>query len=124
MSVPIVEGDPTLKEVLSVVNVCKQTLGELCDQMKGVKEELGLVRHELQKTNERITEAEGRISQIEDDLYPVKKGVKIMKEQMSKFEEKLDEMENRNRRDNVRLVGLPEKCEGTKCICGISRQKI
>ena len=108
-----VDGDPSLKDVFSVVNVCKQTLGELCNQMKGVKEELCLVRQELQKTNERITGAEGRISQIEDDLYPVKQEVETMKEQKSKFEEKLDEMENRNRRDNVRLVGLPEKCEGT-----------
>ena len=111
--IPTVEGDPTLKDVFAVVNICKQTLGELCDQMKGVKVELSLVRQELQKTNERITEAEGRISQIEDDLYPVKQVVKTMEEQMSKFEEKLDEMENRNRRDNVRLVGLPEKSEGT-----------
>ena len=78
---PTVEGDPSLKDVFLVVNVCKQTLGELCNQMKGVKEELGLVRQELQKTNERITEAEGRISQIEDDLYPVKQEVKTMKEQ-------------------------------------------
>lgn len=100
---------PTLNDVLLAVNVCKQSLGELCKQMKGIKEELSLVQHNLQKTAERITVVEGRISQIEDDLYPVKQEVKFLKDQMGKFVGKLDEMENRLRRDNVRLVRLPEK---------------
>lgn len=109
---PPAEGEPTLKDVLLVVNTCKHSLGDLCDQMRGIKEELSLVRHELQKTVERITAAEGRISQIEDDLHPMKQEVKVLKDQMSKVAEKMDEMENRLRRDNVRLVGLPEKSEG------------
>lgn len=79
--------------------------------MKGVKEELSLVRHELQKMVERITAVEGRISQIEADLHPVKQEVKILKDHMNKFAEKMNEIENRLRRDNVRLVGLPEKSE-------------
>lgn len=80
--------------------------------MKGLKEELSLVRHDLQKTAERITVVERRISQIEDDLYPAKQEVTFLKDQMGKFVGKLDEMENRLCRDNVRLVGLPEKSEG------------
>lgn len=94
-SPPPAEGELTLKDVLLAVNTCKHLLGELCDQMRGIKEELSLVRHELQKTVERITAAEGRISQIEDDLHPMKQEVKVLKDQMSKVAEKMEEMENR-----------------------------
>lgn len=65
----------------------------------------------LQKKAER-TELEGRISQIEDDIFPLKSEVKEMKEQMCRYASKMDEMENRLRKDNVRLVGLPEGSEG------------
>ena len=114
--IPISEDAPTIKDVFLVVNECKKALGELCDQMKGVKEELVSVRQELRKTNERISEAEGRISQMEDEMHPLKQDVKHMRSQVDILEDKMDEIENRLRRDNVRLVGLPERCEGARPI--------
>lgn len=109
---PPLEKEPTLKDVFVVVSACQGSLKELCDQMKGVKEDLILVRQDLQKTAERTTALEGRTSQLEDDILPLIKEVKNMKEQMARYTSKMDELENRNRRDNVRMVGLPEKSKG------------
>lgn len=110
---PIPEKEPSLKDVLQAVNACKFSLKD-CDQMKGVKEDLILVRQDLQKTAERTTVLEGGpISQIEDDMHPLKHDVKNMKDQISIYASKMDEMENRLRRNNVRLVGLPERSEGS-----------
>lgn len=81
-----------------------------------MKEELLLVRQDLQKTAERTTVLKGRISQLENDLHPLKHEVKIMKEKMGINASKMDEMKNRLCRDNVRLVGLPEKSEGLNLI--------
>lgn len=106
------EKEPTLMDVFLAVSACNGSLKDLCEQMKGVKEDLTLVRQDLQKTAERTTVLEGRVSQIEDDISPLIKEVKSMKEQISKHASKMEEMENRSRRDNVRLVGLPEKSEG------------
>lgn len=50
--------------------------------MKDIKEELVLARHELQKTVERVTETEKRISEIEDELYPMKQEAKVWKEKI------------------------------------------
>lgn len=118
---PSVEGEPSLKDILLAINSCKQSLGELGGQMKDIKEELTLVRHELKKTAERVTEAERRISQIEDDLHPMKQEVKAWKEKIIKLTEKFDEMENRLRRDNVRVVGLPEGSEGSDPMAFLER---
>lgn len=81
--------------------------------MKGVKDDLLLVRQDLQITAERTTALEGWVSQLEDYITPLMKEMKRMKEQISKQASKMEETENRSRRDNARLVGLPEKSESS-----------
>lgn len=104
--------EPTLKDVLCAVNSCKASLSDLCDQLKGLKEELITVNQDLQRTIARTSTLEERLSQVEDDLAPIKLELKAMKTQMGLYKTKMEEMENRSRRNNVRVVGLPERCEG------------
>lgn len=73
------EEEPTLKDVFQAVNACRLSLGELSDQ---VKEDVLLVRQDLQKVAERTAVLEGRISQMEDDLHPLKHEIKNMRKQM------------------------------------------
>lgn len=109
---PIMEGEPSLKDIFLAINACNHSLGSLGEQMKGIKEELTLVRQDLKMITERVTEVEKRISLIEDDLLPMKQEAKIWREKIEKLTGKVDEMENRLRRDNVRVVGFPEGSEG------------
>lgn len=103
------------------VGVCNGSLKDLCEQMKGVKADLLLVRQDLQKTAERTTALEERVSGLEDNVLPITKEIKWLKEQLSKQASKLDEMENRSRRDNVRLIGLPERSEGANPIAFLEK---
>lgn len=64
------EKEPTLTDVFMAVSACNGSLKDLCEQMKGVKEDLILVRQDLQKTAER-TALEGKFSQLEDDISPI-----------------------------------------------------
>lgn len=52
-----------------------------------------------------------RLSQVEDNLYPMKQEFKIMQDQLGLYKSKIDKMENGLPRNNVRVVGLPERCE-------------
>lgn len=81
------EKEPTLKDVFLFVNACKDSLKELCGQIKDVKEDLILVRQDLQKTADRTTALEGRTSQLEDDVYALINEVKNFK-QMSRYASK------------------------------------
>lgn len=49
---------------------------------------------------------------MENDLTSLKREMSTLREQMINQEKKMDEMENRMRRKNVRIVGLPEHSEG------------
>lgn len=106
------EPEPTLKEVLSAVNACRGSLSDLCDQLRGLKEELCSMSQELQNTIERTSNLEERLSQLEDTLQPMRQEFRFMQTQMDTYKSKMDEMENRLRRQNVRLLGLPEGSEG------------
>lgn len=104
--------EPTLKEVLNAVNSCRGSLTNLSDQLRGLKEELRSMSQELQKAAERASILEERLSQAEDVLHQLQQEFKVMQTQLDTYKFKMDEMENRLRRHNMRVMGLPEKSEG------------
>lgn len=91
-----------MNEVLQAVNSCKLSL---CEQWKCIKEEFSFVRHDLQNVRE------GRISSMKDDLNPIKQEIKMIGEKVNIYVAKMDDMENRLWRNNVKIVGLPERIE-------------
>lgn len=58
---------------------------------------------------------------MEDDLNPIKQELKIMREQMDIHASKMDDMENRLRRNNVRVLGLPERSKGSNPIAFLEK---
>lgn len=68
---------------------------------------------ELQKAVERTSILEERPSQVEDILHPMRQEFKIMQTQLDTHKFKMDELENRLRRHNVRVMGLPERSGGS-----------
>lgn len=61
----------------------------------------------MQKVHERTAALEGRVSLVEDDLNPLKREIRAVKEQTNNYEIKMDDVENRMRGKNVRIVGAP-----------------
>lgn len=101
-----------MKDILLAVNVCKITLSDLSDQLKGIRTDLAMLKRDMQEVCARTTVLEERLSQVEDDVNPLRQEVKRMKEQLNTCLQKMDNFENRARRKNVRVLGLPEKSEG------------
>lgn len=62
---------PTLAMILKAVNKCTASVNTLQERFGGLKEEVSLIRQDLQKIRERTTAAESRISEIEDKLPPL-----------------------------------------------------
>lgn len=61
----------------------------------------------------RVSEAENRISNAEDTLKDLDKTVLHLRKQNDYLLEKVDQLENYSRRNNIRLINLPEGREGT-----------
>lgn len=106
--------EPTLNEVMGAINACSSSVSEMCVELRGLKEEVSSIRQEIQKVVERISGLEERVSRTEDMVAPMQQDFKRMQAQLETIKLKMDEWENRSRRQNIRVLGLPEKCEGPR----------
>uniref|UniRef100_A0A096LQV1 L1 transposable element RRM domain-containing protein n=1 Tax=Poecilia formosa TaxID=48698 RepID=A0A096LQV1_POEFO len=102
--------DPALREVIREVTA---------NLTKVIEEKLGPVSLLLQTHGKyledhetRIKEIETRLSAIEDDLVPSIDKLESLGKRVKDLTERADDLENRGRRKNIRIVGLPEKAEG------------
>lgn len=70
------------------------------------------IKTDLLSQSQRIGEAEERIAQTED-VSALQHKVKKLEETTDFLRNKVQDLEDRGRRSNLRLVGLPEKSEGS-----------
>lgn len=103
---------PTLSDILRAVQSCTASVNGLKVQFGSLTETVSLLRHDIQKIRERTTAVEGRISEVEDILPPLTRDTRSALQQAAQANAKNDDIENHLRRNNVRIVGLPEKVEG------------
>ena len=67
---------------------------------------------QIQALATRVDDAETRISGVEDTMDVLQAKVTKLEKQITDMADHIDDLENRSRRCNLRLVGLPEGTEG------------
>lgn len=113
---PLVMVEPTLRDVLMAVQACNNSLLSLTNQMLELKGDIATMRYENQKICERTTAVETRVGELEDSIPLIKKDTHLIKTQTRDQNQRMEEMENRQRRNNVRILGLPEQEEGQSAV--------
>lgn len=61
----------------------------------------------MQKVRERTSALEGRVGSLEDEFAPVRRDVLANHGVVQRHANRIDDMENRLRRNNIRILGLP-----------------
>ncbi|KAM9316655.1 proto-oncogene tyrosine-protein kinase ROS [Gastrophryne carolinensis] len=77
-----------------------------------LQEQFNYFRHDLDKIRDRAGEAERRIGEAEDRLSTHTGEIATLRRQVTTLMGRAEDAEDRNRRNNVRILGLPEKAEG------------
>lgn len=103
--------EPSLKQIMEAIYTCQTTLTEHID---GMRAEMSFLKQDVQTIRERASEAEQRISDMEDVVWPMEGKVQYLHKEINAHTDNLGDMEDRQRRNNVRFVGFPEKAEGTQ----------
>lgn len=104
--------EPTLLDVLKAVQQCQNSICNLTGQVQGLKEQFTFLHQDVQKKRERTSACEGRVKELEDISQPLDKDIKEVMKKSDINACKLENLENHLRRNNIRLVGLPEHSEG------------
>lgn len=106
-------SDPdTNSDTARVLAAIAESRTYLTNRIDEVKVDISLIRQDMQKIRERVTETEARISVVEDTIAPVPQDVRDLQRKYTQLLAKMDDQENRQRRSNLRFVGLPEGAEG------------
>ncbi|KAJ8014148.1 hypothetical protein DPEC_G00037240 [Dallia pectoralis] len=112
----LVEGDgeeatpgENNRDILKAIISLKSGLYKKID---GVQTTITEVRKEIQECTGRLAHAEKRISDAEDNVNGLISKVSTLESTVKTLSDKVEDLECRSRRNNVRLVGLPEKAEG------------
>lgn len=101
--------NPSTKDIMLAINSFKQDLNIKID---GVLTEIRIVQTDIKDCSGRIMEAETRICTAEDEIRTLKESIENLESKTKNLTNKVDDLEGRSRRNNLRVLGIPEKIEG------------
>lgn len=113
---------PWLADVMAAIATCQSTL---TTKIEAVQLDMGLIRQDIDKLRSRATESEQRLSTTEDTMAEHGVALRTLQTKVKALEYRAEDAENRNRRNNLRIIGLPEGAEGnnpTSFIEGMLRE--
>lgn len=84
-----------------------EILSELKSSISAVKTSLQVQEGKLKDVEESLTDVDGRVASLETTCAALSKDNERMKA-------KLDDLENCSRRNNIRIIGIPEHSEGSQ----------
>lgn len=72
----------------------------------------GLIRQDLNKIRVRVVAAEQRVNRVENAVEENSSVIRTLQTKVKALEYRAEDTENRSRRNNLSIVGLPEGVEG------------
>lgn len=91
-------------------------LTDVANSITSLEGKMTNVEKDVSSNTQRIDEAEARISTVEDQLHRAQTDLTSAAKRIAYLESKTDDLENRGRRKNLRLLGLREGAEGTQTL--------
>ena len=98
-------SDAITRPILEAIDASKAAVMVRIDH---VATECTLIRHDIDKFRGRLTEAEGRISEVEDVAHTHGAQLRELWGQVDSLQRRADDAEDRQRRNNVRGMVLSE----------------
>ncbi len=88
-------------------------LRELREDMQATNKSVKELREEFEAIVTTAKQTRDRVDSIQADAHEDRRTVTDLRNKLERLTEKMTDIEDRGRRNNVRLVGLPEGTEGT-----------
>lgn len=111
-------GEKTNKDIIKAIISLKSGLYKKIDV---VQLTITDVKKQVQECMGRIARAEQRILDAEDNVNELLTKDSTLENTVKTLIDKVDDLECRSRRNNVRLMGLPEKAEGQDAAASLER---
>lgn len=100
--------NPSLKDLFAEISRMNATLQGVASDVTTIKETTAELREAISSVQARLDEAETRISHIEDASNRLTGDAEKMVKRVDEIWNKVEDLENRSRRNNVKIIGLKE----------------
>lgn len=110
-----------LESILAEISKMSSTLQTVATDVSTIKGTTEELKNAVKAIQERLTEAEGRISDLEDSTQQLQNGRELQSKRIDTLWNRVEDLENRSRRNNVRLLGLKEGTEGNNLIACVEK---
>lgn len=111
---PSATESTTSGDTAVILLAIENSRSSLLTRIDKLTEECNCIRADLDKIRGRLTESESRISATEDLTTSHDHRLEVLENTVKSLVAKSDDAENRLRRNNVRVLGLPEGSEGER----------
>ncbi len=96
----------------AVDSVLIPALSKLREDIPATNNSVGELREEFEAIATAAKQTRDRVDSVRADTREDRDAVTDLRNQMERLTEKMTDMEDKSRRNNIRLVGLPEGMEG------------
>ncbi|KAI4872606.1 hypothetical protein NFI96_005708 [Prochilodus magdalenae] len=117
-----VAGEPTLAFLASEMRAIRVSTQNIEQDTKEIKATVEDIEGKISTLNSRIDEAEERVAALEGTAHTSKQRIEAIQEEMRKLMDHIDDLDNRGRRCNLKILGIPELKEGDDMIQFLQRE--
>ncbi|KAJ1131455.1 hypothetical protein NDU88_009792 [Pleurodeles waltl] len=108
LGAPVVE--PTRAELLVAIQRSREDLEE---KIESVADEVTLLQADLRKVSDRVQITEGSISKLQTEVDALRKQMAKVTSRAVALVVRVEDAAGRSSRYNIRLIGFPERAEGS-----------
>ncbi|RXN14795.1 LINE-1 type transposase domain-containing 1 [Labeo rohita] len=117
-----VEGEISVQTLWKEIKASKEDISKQIDRMTNdIQAKLTRIETSMSTLSEQMAEVETRVSTTEDDIRDTRSTVSRLEKDVSYLKDKVQDLENRSRRSDIRIVNLPEKSEGGNMVSFLER---
>lgn len=99
--------------LMQAITGCQSSLSTLTTKTDTYSWRLGSLGRNFEKVRQCVTEVERRVGDTEDTVRDHSASLHTLQVWVKHLESRAEDSENRNQRNNLRIIGLPERSEGS-----------
>lgn len=85
----------------------------LMSKIDDLQADVNRLWYDIDRARDRTSEVERRVGMVEDTTHTTENAVHTLQQQVKALQARVEDAKNQNRRNNVRILGLPERAEGS-----------
>ncbi|KAJ1093349.1 hypothetical protein NDU88_006453 [Pleurodeles waltl] len=114
LAVPATAEEPSCAELLGAIHGARVAMER---KIETVAVEVNLLQADLRKISDKVEVVEGSFVDLQTEVGTLRKQMAQVTFTVGTLEARLEDSEGRSRRNNVRLLGFPERAEGSTVEC-------